>query len=159
MSYVVIKNILKKNRYLFIIIKFIYFKLLIIIDFFRYYFFKIFKDVGIESYRKMQKKEYANYTKTFEDAKNLCVGNFDVHEAYPYEEYLLEHFEGSQTIALDFACGMGRMMNRMMSHFDFVDGSDISSENLSYAKKYLSDLGVADERYSTFLSSGVGELA
>tara|TARA_B110000967_G_C18886343_1_gene564222 strand:+ start:1387 stop:2115 length:729 start_codon:yes stop_codon:yes gene_type:complete len=118
--------------------------------------FKIFKSAGIESYRKMQKKEYSNYTKTFSDAKNLCVGSFEVHEAYPYEEFLLQHFEGKRGVALDFACGVGRMMKRMLDHFDVVDGVDISEENLGYTESYLSDADISQDRYSTFLSGGVG---
>ena len=151
-----IKSFIKSNPYLYNPTKFIYLRLLNVIDVFRYCFFGIFKDAGIASYSKMQKKEYAGYTKTFDDAKNLCVGNFEVHEEYPYEEYLLQHFEGKSRVALDFGCGVGRMMKRMLAHFDVVDGVDISRENLGHAKKYLSDAGIAQESYSTLLSSGVG---
>ena len=130
-----IKNFIKSSPYIYHPTKFIYLRLLNIVDMFRYVSFSIFKGAGIESYRKMQKKEYSNYTKTFDDAKNLCVGNFEVHEAYPYEEHLLQHFEGKSGVALDFACGIGRMMKRMLGHFDVVDGVDISEENLGHAEK------------------------
>jgi len=151
-----IKNFIKSSPYIYHPTKFIYLRLLNIVDMFRYVSFSIFKGAGIESYRKMQKKEYSNYTKTFDDAKNLCVGNFEVHEAYPYEEHLLQHFEGKSGVALDFACGIGRMMKRMLGHFDVVDGVDISEENLGHAETYLSGAGISKDKYSTFLSSGVG---
>ena len=104
----------------------------------------------------MQKKEYSRYTKSFDDSKDLCVGNFDVHEAYPYEEYLLQHYKGKSGVALDFACGMGRMMKRMLNHFDVVDGVDINEKNINYVVKYLSGAGISEQRYSTFVSNGYG---
>ena len=58
----------------------------------------------------------------------LCVGEFDAHESYPYEDYLLEEYSGPRGIALDFACGMGRMMSRFKPLFDVVDGVDLSAE-------------------------------
>ena len=110
----------------------------------------------MQSYQQMQQRAYASYTGNFDDSKNLCVGEFDAHQKYAYEEYLLEHFEGRHGIALDFACGMGRMMQRMQKHFEIVDGVDLSQNNLKLATSYLSECGVGNEKYSLFLSDGIG---
>ena len=131
-------------------------KFLKIIDFFRSLWFSLYPDKGIKNYQKMQKRSYQSYTNDFEDSKNLCVGNFDIHESYPYEEYLLEKYRGNFGNALDFACGMGRMINRMSNHFKFVDGVDLNKNNLDYAHQYLSKNGLSNERYSLFLSDGIG---
>lgn len=150
------KAIINSNTFLRRLVSYPYFKLLSIFDIFRNFLFKFNKNTGIEFYNKMQKKEYLQYTNNLNESKDLCVGNFEVHENYPYEEYLLEHFRGKSISALDFACGMGRMMKRMLNHFDEVDGVDLSQENLDYASKYLTDGGISEGRFATFLSSGIG---
>jgi len=72
------------------------------------------------------------------------VGNVAWHENFPYETLLLyrngdirfpvlENF--SSKVALDFACGPGRMMARMNKIFRRVDGVDISSRLLAEAKR------------------------
>jgi len=151
-----IKEIIRKNSLLSRPIKYIYLKLLNIFDISRSFLFRFNKNAGIKAYNKMQKKEYSKYTNNANESKDLCVGNFEIHENYPYEEYLLQHFNGKSNSALDFACGMGRMMKRMLNHFDEVDGVDINQENLEYASEYLTNAGITDARYTTFLSSGVG---
>lgn len=85
----------------------------------------------------MQVNEYNNYSATYESCKNKCVGNWDVHELYPYDTYLLEHYNGKYNKALDFGCGMGRMIKRMLTTFNRVDGADLILKNLEYAKLYL----------------------
>ena len=114
------------------------------------------KEGGIRKYNKMQIKSYKDYTKNYEDAKNLCVGNFEAHERYPYEDFLLEEYKGKKDSALDFACGMGRMMNRMFAEFQVVDGVDLSRENIKYAEKYLHEKGIDSKRYTLFQSDGKG---
>lgn len=104
----------------------------------------------------MQLTTYSKYTKTFSDSKNLCVGEFEAHQNYPYEKYLLEHFNGDSGTALDFACGMGRMMARMLTHFKTVDGVDLNQSNLDYADTYLHDLDINKKRYNLYLSNGIG---
>lgn len=95
--------------------------------------------IGISKYSKMQIRQYKKYSKTYEDAKNLCVGAFKDHEAYPYEEYLLEKYAGETGHALDFGCGIGRMMKRMFDVFAYIDSADLIQENLDYARRYLSE--------------------
>lgn len=113
-------------------------------------------NVGSKYYTLMQKKSYKKYTQNIEDAKNLCVGHFEKHENYPYEKYLLENYDGDFNLALDFGCGVGRMMNRMLKVFDVVHGIDISENNLIHAKKYLLENGVSENRFHLFLSNGNG---
>jgi SAM-dependent methyltransferase len=71
------------------------------------------------------------------------VGLYEIHERYPYETFLLfEHgdirrpiFDAYQDrIALDFACGPGRMVRRMNNIFSRVDGVDISAPLVHEAK-------------------------
>lgn len=85
----------------------------------------------------MQVDEYGKYSKTYDSCKDKCVGNWDAHELYPYDTYLLENYDGKFNKALDFGCGMGRMIKRMLSKFTKVDGADLISQNLEHAKIYL----------------------
>lgn len=151
-----IKELVKKNIILHRILKPAYYFALLILDHLRQVWYSFFPNSGMESYKQMQKRAYASYTGNFEDSKNLCVGAFDAHQRYAYEDYLLEHFDGLNGTALDFACGMGRMMHRMQKHFEIVDGVDLSQNNLEFAKAYLSECGVSHEKYSLFLSDGIG---
>lgn len=73
------------------------------------------------------------------DPKIYCVGSYDEHQKYPYEQYLLENYNSEYKYALDFGCGIGRMIKRMNLFFDRVDGIDISEINLKYAKNYCGD--------------------
>jgi SAM-dependent methyltransferase len=86
----------------------------------------------------MQKRYYEDPTL---DPKVQVVGNYGWHEAFPYEQYLL-NYGGSKPlldstkgkIALDFGCGPGRMVKRMSKFFKRVDGADISQRLLDLAK-------------------------
>jgi hypothetical protein len=152
----VFKEYINNKPLLYKVLKPLYYLLINIADFFRQWLYVFFPSIGIKRYQKMQQECYRGYTENFEDAKNLCVGAFDAHQKYPYEKYLLEHFDGKFGIALDFACGMGRMMERMLNHFEFVDGVDLSNKNLEYARKYLGDSGVSHDKYTLFQSDGIG---
>jgi 2-polyprenyl-3-methyl-5-hydroxy-6-metoxy-1,4-benzoquinol methylase len=118
-------------------------------------YYSMMPDRGLHRYQRMQKKAYASYTKTFEDSKVLCVGAFDEHERYPYEDYLLEHYSQPRDRALDFACGMGRMMNRMLHRFDYVAGVDLDARNVEYAGKYLRDKGWDSHRFAVHQTDGI----
>jgi len=111
---------------------------------------------GVRRYNRMQVKAYTNYTMTYDDAIHRCVGRFEEHERYPYEKYLLDKYEGNIDIALDFGCGIGRMMNRMLHHAQFVHGVDISEKNLQYAHRYLLSHGWPENRFRLFQSNGLG---
>lgn len=104
-------------------------------------------------YRDMQKNAYEHYSRTFDTAQKECVGNWDAHEKYPYEEYLLENYNDIYDGALDFGCGVGRMMKRMLEKFVFVDGADICEKNIQHAKQYLSD--VESNKRKLFLVDGI----
>lgn len=90
-----------------------------------------------QTYRDMQINEYNKYSATYDSCKDRCVGNWDVHESYPYHEYLLENYNGKFDKALDFGCGMGRMIKRMLNNFKEVDGADLIEKNLTHARQYL----------------------
>lgn len=119
------------------------------------FFFQFFPNKGKIHYSKMQKKAYEKYTANLSHTKNLCVGNFNAQENYPYKKYLLEHCKGNKKNALDFACGMGRMMLQMSNEFDVVDGVDLSENNLTFAKNYLSENNLTSKRYNLYLSDGL----
>lgn len=86
------------------------------------------------------------------DPKVACVGSFDEHENYNYEEYLLKYFKGDRGLALDFGCGMGRMIRRMGRIFERVDGVDISEHNLKCAMEYCSE---SIQQPNLYLSNGI----
>ena len=115
---------------------------------------RISPKLGATLYTMMQKRAYKKYTGNIEDAKHLCVGHFETHERYPYDQYLLKRFKGEFGLALDFGCGVGRMMNRMQKYFDKIHGIDISKNNIEHARKYLVQNGIDSLRFELFLSSG-----
>lgn len=95
---------------------------------------------------------------TQDGALQVCVGNLTDHEAYPYEDYLLEHTRkaGNKTgHALDFGCGPGRMMSRMAKYFDKIDGLDLDERNLKWASTYLRQRGLDSRDYRLFLADGL----
>jgi SAM-dependent methyltransferase len=112
--------------------------------------------IGVQRYRLMQRRQYGTLTRTFDEARNLCVGRFNEHEAYPYEEYLLEKYEGPYHRALDFGCGMGRMICRMLRRFEYVDGADLMETNLRHAERYLREQREGISPCKLFKTSGLG---
>lgn len=95
---------------------------------------------SIQEYINMQKISYEDINRTPES----IVGNYQWHENYPYETFLLYEFGDirypifdnfKDKIALDFACGPGRMVKRMRKLFNKVDGCDISQRLLNEAAK------------------------
>lgn len=91
----------------------------------------------------MQKNFYNNFNDE-NSFKNNVVGYYDVHQAYPYEKWLLNYggdesnplFENTNDlIALDYGCGMGRMVERMSKLFKRVDGVDIGNNLIEYCKE------------------------
>lgn len=93
-----------------------------------------------EDYIRMQQSVYNNPDIPSED----IVGNYGWHEEFPYETFLLYRngdirkpiFEStSDKVALDFACGPGRMVSRMRRLFKEVDGCDVSERLIKEAKE------------------------
>jgi SAM-dependent methyltransferase len=93
-------------------------------------------------------QQYAAMAKQFMNKPighpNNVVGNYEWHEAYPYEQYLLHRPTDESTpvvatdkslLAIDFGCGPGRMVNRMSKFFTRVDGIDVSSYALEWARQ------------------------
>ena len=90
------------------------------------------------AYAKMA-KEFLN--KPFDHPSGI-VGNYEWHEEFPYEKYLFFDLDTEKplvdfpnAVALDFGCGVGRMVNRARKLFSKVDGVDVSEYALDYAKK------------------------
>jgi|SRR5665213_2888529 len=91
------------------------------------------------------------------------VGNYDWHQAFPYEDYLFKDLENRLPLlapaldessalfsgkVIDFGCGPGRMIPRAQKLFPRVDGIDISEYAIQYAREHFKD--------STFyISSGI----
>jgi SAM-dependent methyltransferase len=114
-------------------------------------------------YQGKTEQNYLNMQKSFYEADipaKAIVGNYIWHEEYPYETFLL--FKNgdirkpifdtfNDKVALDFACGPGRMVKRMRYLFKRVDGCDISSRLLKEAEHYcnISGGGYASEFYLT----------
>ena len=91
-------------------------------------------------YIEMQKGIYNNKNIPSED----IVGYYDWNEAFPYETFLLYENgdvrkplfkETNDKVALDFACGPGRMVRRMSKCFKKVDGVDISNRLIEEARE------------------------
>ena len=97
-----------------------------------------------KDYINMQREHYNNPAYAPED----IVGQYEWHEEYPYETFLLYRngdirkplFETTgDKVALDFACGPGRMVKRMRKIFAKVDGCDISERMIEEARKRVPD--------------------
>ena len=118
----------------------------------------------------MQKKYYEDSS----ISSAHIVGSYRWHENFPYESQLLYKrgdfrfplFETTtEKVALDFACGPGRMVGRMSHLFKRVDGVDISQvlidearENHSGSNFYVSsgdDLGSVPSNTYDFIYSTI----
>ena len=104
------------------------------------YYYYSDNNKSLKEYSDMQKNFYEDKVRSPED----IVGNYQWHENYPYETFLLYEYGDvrkpifdnfSDKIALDFACGPGRMVNRMKKIFKKVNGCDIAQRLLDEAKK------------------------
>ena len=97
---------------------------------------------GAPDYKK-EMVAYAQMAKRFMNkpfnSPLAIVGNYEWHEAFPYEQYLfynngkpLKNFDESTVV--DFGCGPGRMVNRARKLFKKVDGIDISEYAIAYSR-------------------------
>lgn len=100
-----------------------------------------------EDYVSMQKNQYNKYT-TEDEFKKDVVGNFDYQQKYDYERWMLNEngdvthpfFKDTKNlVALDFGCGMGRMVERMNRYFSRTDGVDIGTHLIDYCKDHYPD--------------------
>ncbi|MEX0598439.1 MAG: class I SAM-dependent methyltransferase, partial [Candidatus Paceibacterota bacterium] len=122
------------------------------------------------AYAKMSKK-FMN--RPFNSPLDI-VGNYQWHQEFKYEEYLLFDSNGntkfpyvdlSNIKLVDWGCGPGRMIERMKQKFNFVDGIDISDYAIGYAREiypnskfFVSsgiDVGEAPEYYYDLVYSTI----
>lgn len=113
------------------------------------YCYHFYGDIGYREemvgYARMAKR-FMN--KPFRSPLDI-VGNYDWHEAFPYEKCLFGDMDPTGLMALDFGCGPGRMVNRARNFgFAKVDGVDISEYAIDYARTNFPGS-------SFFVSSGV----
>lgn len=98
---------------------------------------------------KEQMVAYAQMSKRFMnkpfDSPLAIVGNYEWHEAFPYEQYLFYDQAGNPLVdfasakIIDFGCGPGRMVARARKLFNRVDGIDISEYAIEYAREHFKD--------------------
>lgn len=107
-------------------------------------YYEASSNLSIDDYSKMQKEHYENA----DIQSGQIVGNYEWHESFPYETFLLYKYGDirypvfdsfNDKIALDFGCGPGRMVKRMKNIFAKVDGCDISQRLLDEAKAVNQD--------------------
>jgi ubiquinone/menaquinone biosynthesis C-methylase UbiE len=110
--------------------------------------------IDYSEYQQMQRNYYNDTCLS----PNQIVGNYLWHENFPYESQLLFKYGDfrrpllenmNDKVALDFACGPGRMIRRMSSMFKQVDGCDISHRLLSEAKERLDHEKITSNLYLT----------
>jgi SAM-dependent methyltransferase len=96
-----------------------------------------------EDYLGMQKDFYNSFNDV-DSFKHNVVGHYSKQQLYPYELWLLNingdyedklFDDTSNLIALDYGCGMGRMVDRMNKIFKRVDGVDIGNNLIEYCKE------------------------
>ena len=101
---------------------------------------KEFGNKNESDYISMQKNQYEDTRVSSADV----VGQYKWHENFPYETFLLYKYgdvrypvfaDTHDKVALDFACGPGRMVRRMRKLFKEVDGCDIAQRLLDEAKE------------------------
>jgi SAM-dependent methyltransferase len=119
----------------------------------------LYQFYGLDTKYESEMVAYAQMAKRFMNKPFRSpldiVGNYDWHEAFPYEQNLFfdkdEKLLVDPTVssAVDFGCGPGRMVNRTKNFgFKQVDGIDISEYAIEYARNHFPD--------STFyVSSGI----
>ena len=99
-------------------------------------------DDRMVDYAKMSKR-FMN--KPFRSPLDI-VGNYDWHEAYPYEQFLFNDVsdpnkplvtDPANAKVIDFGCGPGRMVGRARKIFGQVDGIDISEYAIEYAREHF----------------------
>jgi trans-aconitate methyltransferase len=98
---------------------------------------------------RMQRSFY-NQFRTEEQFKNCVVGCWDVNQRLPYVQWLL-HYRGDtsrplfvdprQVVAIDYGCGMGRMVDQFSSVLRRVDGVDLGQNLIDYCRRRYPQAG------------------
>lgn len=113
---------------------------------------------GVEKYVKMQRKAYEKFDKDLEWHKyNIIVrpeGDYAFTNEHGEVEYDLLFGKTDHTThtALDFGCGIGRLMSIWHNKFLKIDGVDISASCLKYASELLESKNITNNKL--FLCNG-----
>lgn len=107
-------------------------------------------------YTKMQQEFYDS------TADIMAIDNHRGHDSNPdYHGILLSNIvenkdEWSGKTALDFGCGIGRNVDNLakLADWAYVDGCDISSENIVRADKFLSTV-LDNSNYNLYTTTGI----
>ena len=102
---------------------------------------------GIDKYVAMQKSYYNDLTSnmTLDEIKNIIAWN--QHDNWSdqalkwHENYFLGTVDYTQSMGLEFGCGIGRLLKAFRHRFKCLDGVDISPVFLRQAREY----GVPDD--------------
>lgn len=108
-------------------------------------------------YLAMQRRQYERRAAMARVEKNhieneAVVGNYQMQEAFPYDENILRNFDGPYDSVFEYGCGPGRNLLRLSRRFALVAGADISKKNIDNARKFLGLNGVKD--YRLFVTTG-----
>lgn len=108
--------------------------------------------------------KYTHMQKDFYDSTSdiMAIENHRGHDSCPdyYGLLLSDIFNNSDNwtgkAALDFGCGIGRNVDNLskLANWSFVDGCDISSENIVRADKFLSTV-LNKSKYNLYTTTGV----
>ena len=112
---------------------------------------------GVKQYIEMQKKLYIDKVcgGDYETAKRIigCTDYIFSNETFSKErKHILQGrvFEK----ALDFGCGVGRLIAAFHNKIKHIDGVDLSPEMLKYARIFLSEKNIPPHSYSLFQCNG-----
>jgi SAM-dependent methyltransferase len=98
---------------------------------------------GIKQYVKMQKQAYDQPTQSLEWYKYHIVTRPECEIVFTSQIGEIEYInlfgdtDHSQHTALDFGCGVGRMIVNFKNKFKQIDGVDISPTCIAHAQEYL----------------------
>lgn len=100
-----------------------------------------------QKYIDMQRETYVKLASNlgFDNAQYL-VGpkwTFDDSIGNIVYQLLFGDIKTEDKIALDFGCGVGRMIGWFNNRFQRIDGVDLSEQMLEYAKEYLARRGIS----------------
>ena len=110
---------------------------------------------NVKKYVAMQLHYYNSYIEQlgYDACKNLVGAMWFDPIRINHSRNLLLHNRNYDR-ALDFGCGIGRLIAGLHNHFNFVDGMDLSLGMLKYAKQYLDEQGVPESKYALHECNG-----
>jgi SAM-dependent methyltransferase len=101
---------------------------------------------GKTLYLTMQRNEYNLWARGWSPVnRDPVVGSWDQQNTFPdYDKFLFSGIDTEDMRALEYGCGPGRNIEKYSAHFRQLDGVDISSRNITKAKKYLATKGIVN---------------